>query len=77
MKLVSGVLFLVALLGMAGHMAPGATMRPGGLQLAESASLYDPYTSGATACPQEVRTEDRSARRRSRAAISMHKASAC
>ena len=52
MKPVSRVLFLVALLGMAGQMSPGATMQAQAFQLAGSASLYDPYTGGATVCPQ-------------------------
>jgi hypothetical protein len=52
MKPVSRVLFLVALLGMAGQMSPGATMQARTFQLAGNASLYDPYTGGATVCPQ-------------------------
>lgn len=52
MRPVTRMLFLAALLGMAGQMSPGATMQARASQLAGSASIYDPYVRGSTACPQ-------------------------
>lgn len=52
MRITARVFLVVALFGLAGHASGFASTPVRAAQLSERVSSYDPYTGGATVCPQ-------------------------